>query len=52
MRWERVRTETSRYVASFRKKEMYLRTRMTDFTVYGGVNSLLRRHVYGVAEAE
>src|SRR5215204_3331714 len=36
--------EAERYIASFRKKEMYLRTRTKDFRVYGEVNSLLRRH--------
>ena len=37
--------DAERYIASFRKKEMYLRTRQTfDFTVYGEVNSLLRYH--------
>lgn len=36
--------DAERYIASFRKKEMYLRTRKADFSVYGEVNSLLRRH--------
>jgi hypothetical protein len=36
--------DAERYIASFRKKEMYLRTRSKDFRVYGEVNSLLRRH--------
>jgi hypothetical protein len=38
--------DAERYIASFRKKEMYLRTRKKDFTVYGEVNSLLRRHYH------
>jgi len=38
--------DAERYIASFRKKEMYLRTRPTDFTIYGEVNSLLRRHFH------
>lgn len=36
--------DAERYIASFRRKEMYLRARLTDFNVYGEVNSLLRRH--------
>jgi hypothetical protein len=36
--------DAEHYIASFRKKEMYLRTRARNFTVYGEVNSLLRRH--------
>ncbi|HEX2250266.1 MAG TPA: sulfotransferase [Gemmatimonadales bacterium] len=40
--------DAERYIASFRKKEMYLRTRMKDFTVYGEVNSLLRRHSHAL----
>lgn len=38
--------EAERYIASFRKKEIYLRTRKRDFSVYGEVNSLLRRHYH------
>ncbi len=37
--------DAERYIASFRKKEMYLRARTKDVSVYGEVNSLLRRHV-------
>jgi hypothetical protein len=40
--------EAERYIASFRKKEMYLRARLMDFTVYGEVNSLLRRHFHAL----
>ena len=42
--------EAERYVASFRRKEMYLRTRLMDFTVYGEVNSLLRRHFHALSQ--
>ncbi len=38
--------DAERYIASFRKKEMFLRTRPTNFNVYGEVNSLLRRHFH------
>jgi sulfotransferase family protein len=41
--------DAERYIASFRKKEMYLRSRLTDFTVYGEVNSLLRRHFHALS---
>ena len=41
--------DAERYIASFRKKEIYLRTRMKEFTVYGEVNSLLRRHVHALS---
>jgi hypothetical protein len=40
--------DAERYIASFRKKEMYLRTRTKNFTVYGEVNSLLRRHYHAL----
>ena len=42
-------SEAERYIASFRRKEMYLRTRMRHFTVYGEVNSLLRRHYHALS---
>ena len=41
--------DAERYIASFRKKEMYLRTRLADFTIYGEVNSLLRRHLHALS---
>jgi sulfotransferase family protein len=41
--------DAERYISSFRKKEMYLRTRDRDFTVYGEVNSLLRRHYHALS---
>jgi len=41
--------DAERYIASFRKKEMYLRTRTREFAVYGEVNSLLRRHYHALS---
>jgi hypothetical protein len=41
--------DAERYIASFRKKEMYLRARLADVTVYGEVNSLLRRHFHALS---
>lgn len=40
--------DAERYIARFRKKEIHLRTRRRDFTVYGEVNSLLRRHLHAL----
>lgn len=40
--------DAERYIASFRKKEMYLRMRTTELSVYGEVNSLLRRHFHAL----
>jgi hypothetical protein len=40
--------DAERYIASFRKKEMYLRARGSDCRVYGEVNSLLRRHCHAL----
>lgn len=40
-----------RYVKQFRKKEMYLRAHGRPHTVYGEVNSLLRRHASALQQA-
>lgn len=39
------------YIRLFRKKEIFYRTWQDDFTVYGEVNSVLRRHIRGLKQA-
>ena len=37
-----------KYIAKFRKKEIYLRTKKKNFNTYGEVNSILRRHNFAL----
>lgn len=44
-------TVAERYIKRFRKKEMYLRAYDRPITVYGEVNSVLRRHASALQQA-